>query len=169
MLIPSRPRCGALEDEPRFPESAGSSRPIGYLPKRFSHESRGEERDFAQIGGDVSHQFLVKGLAGNHGQSVRLYRKRCGHTEVQLIRDRGRSREICPSRTLGRRERPAPLNSLHSGSGLSPYQAQTCRRPQAGSRLRKPASDSAAGLSPRSSRAASSLLTAALAASRLLS
>src|ERR1700739_1228498 len=60
--------------------------------------------------------------------------------------------------------RDVPLNSLQSGKALSAYQAQTCRRVQAGSRLRNPASDSAAGLSPRSRRAASSLLTAALGA-----
>src|SRR5208283_1956620 len=62
----------------------------------------------------------------------------------------------------------APFNSLHSGRGLSPYQAQTCRRPQAGSRFLNPASDSAVGVSPRSRRAASSLLTAAFTASRVL-
>ena len=44
--------------------------------------------------------------------------------------------------------RDVPLNSLHSGNGFSPYQAQTWRRLQAGSRFRNPASDSAAGLSP---------------------
>src|ERR1700686_5850115 len=72
-----------------------------------------------------------------------------------------------PFTKLGR-VRDVPLNSLHSGNGLSAYQAQTWRRDQAGSRLRNPESDSAAGLSPRSRRAASSLLTAALGASRLL-
>src|ERR1035438_10009326 len=64
--------------------------------------------------------------------------------------------------------RELPLDSPHKGRGLSPYQAQTCRRLHAGSRLRRPANDSAVGVAPRSNRAASSLVTAAFAASRLL-
>src|ERR1700722_5643532 len=65
--------------------------------------------------------------------------------------------------------RSASFDSLHNGNGLPSYHAQTRRRAHAGSRFFNPASESELGVSPRSRRAASSLLTAALADSRLLS
>ena len=60
-----------------------------------------------------------------------------------------------------------PFDSSPRDKSLSPCQAHTRRRPQAASRLLSPARDSAVGFSPRSSRAANSLPTAAFTASRL--